>query len=169
MTVTLDLIVFSNEWTFIYPQCPPKLSCFLKPDPFKTKPSSFSPSAITLVESVRFRKVYIFWYFTSLQSFSVKIFRNQLKVEIEFGYSEPGESVKFWRDLVQGQYVCFDGTNEFDWRDATSDYMEGNEVAMKGQENDTARFSEDRFKRRFSFKIYHGAWLYTTEGIFARY
>lgn len=40
------------------------------------------------------------------------------------------------------------------------------EVAMKGQENDTARFSEDIFKRRFSFKIYHGAWLYTTEGIF---
>ena len=29
-------------------------------NPFKTKPSSFSPSAITLVESVRFRKVYIF-------------------------------------------------------------------------------------------------------------
>lgn len=45
--------------------------------------------------------------------------------------------------------------------------MEGNEVAMKlGQENDTARFAEDIFKRRFSFKIYHGAWVCTTGGTF---
>lgn len=49
-----------------------KLSCFLSLNPFKIKPSRFSPSAITLVESVRFRNCLNFDILLSFRASQLK-------------------------------------------------------------------------------------------------